>query len=112
MSKSPRYKLFETKSWATNQAPGATNIDSKGRTHVLTPVGVWWTPQTRPGNCKDLSRPVCSWQANMRGHGTTLHVEKGGCPYCKVGNSSIGIFHKDGYLWYHGYIQNGWLEGE
>ena len=109
---SPRYKLWETNSWDKRQAPGATKIDSKGRTWVLTPVGRWWTPQQRPSNCQDPSKPVCSWQSNMFGHGTTLHVEKGACIYCKIGNSSIGIYHPDGYLWYHGYIQHGWLEGD
>lgn len=109
---SPRYKLWETNSWSKNQAPGATRVDFQGRTWVLTPVGRWWTPQGRPSNCKNESKPVCGWEKEMSGHGTTLHIEKGPCRYCGIGNGSIGIMHEEGYLWYHGYIQHGWLEGD
>lgn len=110
---SPRYKLFKATSFDPTQAPGATVIDGYGWTWVLTPVGVWWTPDIEPANCRYPDRfDKCAWAAVAEGKGIDLHVPKGGCPNCQIGNGSIGIIHKDGYLWYHGYIQHGWLEGD
>jgi len=106
-----RYKLYATDSWDKNQYPGATKLDSIFRTHVLLPCKMWWTPQAQPNNCKQPERKVCSWQAAMSGHHTTIHIEKGGCKYCGIGNNSIGIT-VEGKLIYHGYIQNGWLEDD
>lgn len=125
----PRYKLYAVEHmgdpiWLNRPVkdpigfnPGATytyinHFSLRTLTYVLTPVGRWWTPNYSPGNCKMPDLYSCGWDCVAEGSGIDLHIPKGPCPYCGIGNGSIGIIHPDGYLWYHGYIQHGWLEGD